>query len=285
MSTTTVTITTTITATVTTVTTTINLLKPPSLGPALLIRVSLVQAGQSPFFQPWDIKDPRSRIGSMMQVIKEQPSIFGQTRSTPFISPELYRARQPRAITHAWTACTVYSARTPSTEAWAMRVVVEGSSAVLRSPPLPLHEDPNAFTATGKVNTHALLDRLAAVQSLLLYQIIKCYDGDLMLASHADRDSPVLLEWAVELGKLRNQLEKEGFGGTVINTPSGQTIAQRAPIAWEDWVLMESVRRTVIKALCVVGTYECLKGRPREFSLLPCPSSCCVGIFLLKISL
>jgi hypothetical protein len=43
--------------------------------------------------------------------------------------------------------------------------------------------------------------------------------------------------------------------------PGGQTITQRAPVAWEDWVLIESARRTILQAMCVVGTWECLQGR------------------------
>jgi len=198
------------------------------------------------------------------------PETFARTRSTPFFSSEIYRTRQPRAITHAWTACTVYAARTPATAAWASRVVIEGAAALMRSPPLPLDEDSKAFTSAGKVDTVALLDRLACVHALCMYQIIRGFDGDIMMSSHAQNDWDVLIKWALELFKIRDKLEDEGFGGTVIVTMSGQTIAQKAPASWDDWMLMESTRRTSMMAVCIIAAFYCIHNRSRKLGATGC---------------
>jgi hypothetical protein len=233
--------------------------------PPECITEQVVSCPGNEFVQPWEIKDPSTKIGYMVQQIQHVPSKFAQTRTTPFISHRLYRNRQPRAITHAWTACTVYNARTPATETWAMRVVVEGAAAVLRSPPPLVADDHNLTNIDGSINANSVLDRLSCVHALLLYQIIRLFDGDVMLATQVERDMPTFLSWIDQLVIVRDRMEEEMLGGLVMNGMNGQSIKQKAPKTWDDWILMESVRRTVIKSYCVVALFECLRNRTRMF--------------------
>jgi hypothetical protein len=148
-----------------------------------------------------------------------------------------------------------------------MRVVYEGVAALLRNPPLPVSQDPDAYTASGHVNTQHLLERLASVQALILYQTIRCFTGDALLSNSAARDCETLLDWALELTKLRNKMDDD-LGGTATVTICGRSIQQKPPPSWEDWLIIESTRRTIVQAFLVVAIASILRNSDRE-SLWP----------------
>lgn len=50
------------------------------------------------------------------------------------------------------------------------------------------------------------VERLARTQALLLYQVIRLLDGDVMLRAQGEMDTPVLHAWIHDLCSLRDNL-------------------------------------------------------------------------------
>lgn len=94
-------------------------------------------------------------------------------------------------------------------------------------------------------------DLLPSVQALLLYQIIRLFDGDIRLRAEAEVTESTLIQWAEELNRQTEQHPLR-YGNSSL-FPSNRDIS------WKDWVFKESCRRTVICAYMLQGIYSFLK--------------------------
>jgi len=86
-------------------------------------------------------------------------------------------------------------------------------------------------------------DELASVQALILYQIVRLFDGDIRQRSIAESQFPVLDMWAIHL-RQRSEFELH---------PSIQSSTYRK------WLFLESVRRTVLMAVFLKSIYHAVK--------------------------
>ncbi|KAK5987353.1 Transcription factor gsfR2-like protein [Cladobotryum mycophilum] len=169
------------------------------------------------------VHDPRSKIGFIVEEFTRLHTTFAQKRATYFMHPRLYTTQLPKAILIAFSAASSYANRTPETKGWAMRVILDAVREVHR-------EGERASTQ---------VDRLARVQALLMLNTIRIFDGDVGMRAAAEREMSVAIAWAKDLAELRNEME-DGL-------PSSAHITkERLPKSWESWIMLESVRRTVI---------------------------------------
>jgi hypothetical protein len=85
----------------------------------------------------------------------------------------------------------------------------------------------------------SLEDELASVQALIIYQIIRLFDGDIRQRGMAEAHFQILTAWAMHL-RQRSEFEL---------TPSLQSSPYRK------WLFIESARRTVLMAIFLQAIY------------------------------
>lgn len=112
---------------------------------------------------------------------------------------------------------------------------------------------------------HAPVETLARTQALLLYQIIRFFDGDILARASADA---TFSELSSSLSALSRHISWSGDGmlyGCVtpdrdIDLPPFQPPPSSEP--WREWIFQESARRTFMIASFFVNTWKMLTGRP-----------------------
>ena len=88
-------------------------------------------------------------------------------------------------------------------------------------------------------------DTLVGVQALVIYQIIRLFDGDIRQRANAERQFPLLDAWTCRLRSLANNLMSD-------NSVAHWSLYQR-------WIFIESARRTVMMSVMVQAIYTVVK--------------------------
>ena len=96
---------------------------------------------------------------------------------------------------------------------------------------------------------------LAALQALLLYQIMRLFDGDISLRASAEADQAIIISWANELESRRLSTVQQGSSTAMLMHGVGPV----ASSDWELWLLEESIKRTTLTCLLLKGIYDYLK--------------------------
>ena len=101
------------------------------------------------------------------------------------------------------------------------------------------------------IKSTSFLDTLAHTQSLVLYQIIRLFDGDIAVRAAAERTIPDLEESVMYLlARVRFDVALESDFVTVVPTRA----------AWRDWIMHESGRRTALFCFFFLQVYRLLAG-------------------------
>ncbi|KIW80743.1 hypothetical protein Z517_07359 [Fonsecaea pedrosoi CBS 271.37] len=152
--------------------------------------------------------------------MKTYPRLFARQAETPFIHKSLYPDLKPRSIRAALTVCA------------ASENVVEANKSMLFR---ILDAEVVDLLQPGSGSTPTLLEDLAKLQAIVLYQIIRLFDGGLSQLTVLEQQADMLK--ALALGLLqRSDVE-----------------LRDAQPGWESWILAESVRRTVLLVFLVYG--------------------------------
>ncbi|OCL15266.1 hypothetical protein AOQ84DRAFT_384152 [Glonium stellatum] len=144
--------------------------------------------------------------------------------STPFMHEVLYQDWQPPAYQDACALSALYLMKTPKNKTIIVRTIISKISSLLSSSIL-----------------WSLVENLAAVQALIIYQIVRMFDGDLNQRPLIDQHNTLLAKWTDELW-TRSFNEPQSF----------KTQHQR-------WVFYESLRRTVMISAFLRGAWSCVK--------------------------
>ncbi|KAH8653802.1 hypothetical protein BX600DRAFT_553451 [Xylariales sp. PMI_506] len=184
-------------------------------------------------FEPWQVYDPTTKIHFVVQSVKQYPITYANDNQTPWMHRHLYKDHMAPSMRTCFSVSTLYSSMTDSNKTSVFRVLLQ-SIEELR------HQ---AATATTP------FEKLARAQALFMYQIIRLFDGDPSLKSHADKDMPLLVKWLDDLRKVRENL---GMPSDLDETK----LRSNPPSSWEHWVFAESVRRTILIAYCFVGLWN-----------------------------
>ncbi|KNG84658.1 hypothetical protein ANOM_006126 [Aspergillus nomiae NRRL 13137] len=188
-------------------------------SPPLLAVPTLLPAGYFPETSAID----KWSTKQLLQSIKSYPRMFARSRKAPFIHHRLYDVYLPEAIQDAFTVSVSYYNRTPETEDTIFRILEAKTANLLNQ-----HHPENT-----------LEEFLAAVQALLIFHIIQLFDGDIRQRSLAEQNMDTLRAWTMRLQVRASELGP-------------------AP-TWREWILAESVRRTVIVSILIEGLYSVLK--------------------------
>ena len=167
------------------------------------------------------------------------PYIFASTGQNMFIHRQTMQAVHTPSLQQAMSACALYAIKTPHTQAVVHQVLQSNVQDLLAS------TDPSSSS---------YLNLLTATQALLLYQLMRLFDGDDQLRLSAEADEAITLLWAKEL-RLRvchvaprqDKTAPASFA-TFSRTPEDEE--------WLAWLFSESIRRTVVTAFMLQGVYN-----------------------------
>ncbi|KAK1991158.1 hypothetical protein LX36DRAFT_663572 [Colletotrichum falcatum] len=207
----------------------------------------------------------------------------------PFIHRSLYAesGHFPACIQNAFAAASAYYAKTALNETFVYRILDDRAAALVAAGQ-PIGGD-GPLSAAAMLDTR---DHLARVHALFVYTVIRLFDGSVSQRAAAEDHLPTLDLWSRQLwesaladvGSLSQswvpQPSKYGPGGSGLSAPwevaasaaaaatenvgdrhTRQDTFETNLLAWNLWVLSESIRRTWILVSCTVGIYHALKGR------------------------
>jgi hypothetical protein len=167
--------------------------------------------------------------------IKKYPEFYKRGQ-TPFLHRSLYSEHTPQVIEDVLSACALYCGKNVANETLVYRDIgrkawdLAGRNILLQRP----------------------LDMLTYTQALLLYQIIRLFDGDIRQRADAESHERVLKDWTEQLQTRFQALP------SIASSASSLSEAITSS-SWKDWIYQESCRRTVLASYMLQGVYSFLK--------------------------
>ncbi|KAB8211763.1 hypothetical protein BDV34DRAFT_184259, partial [Aspergillus parasiticus] len=179
----------------------------------------------------------QERIVNAVKRLKVYPDLFVREGKTPFIHPGLYQDHPPGSIQDALMVCALYKEKNKANEAWVLRGINSKTAGLL---------DRSAQSQL------PVLEQLAAVQALILYQIIRLFDGDIRQRAEAERTDQTMSSWIKQLQLYMKPADSD------LQVDYCPAVGGKND-HWQSWLLDESVRRTVITCYTLQGMYCFLK--------------------------
>ncbi|KAF6843640.1 hypothetical protein CMUS01_01897 [Colletotrichum musicola] len=209
----------------------------------------------------------------------------GQNGIAPFVHPALYLPTTngadglPPVLQDCFCACAAYAAKNDDNAALVLGVIEAKATALLYVP---------------EQATWTLPQQVAALQALVMYQIMRWFDGDIRQRVLADSAEPVLAAWTSALQARVGAAvfaTEEAMPSVVLpephvppqqqsssssstyqhdqalspaqsrsNTPGGGRVTQEElKAAWRRWLMAESIRRVLVMAHLVRAVYATAK--------------------------
>ncbi|PIA98031.1 hypothetical protein CB0940_06436 [Cercospora beticola] len=174
------------------------------------------------------------------------PKCFVEQAQTSFIHRSLMQSRPDPALQDALSVAALYFLRNDSNRLLAIR---------------NLEHKARQLIATTNLQAISRARLLAAAQALLVYQLIRLFDGDIRLRAQAEADEAFLSAW---VDHLRSDISL--MAPNNLNSETGQNSLSTRD--WQSWLFEESTRRTIIVSMLLKGIYHFLKtGRDTEQDL------------------
>jgi len=156
------------------------------------------------------------------------PQLVQQNRS-PFIHPDSYQHMPPGIYQDLLGVSAMYSQKTPQSQTVTFSMLDSRVSSLLTA---------------SRSSCWSIKDYLVGVQSLIMYQIIRLFDGDIRQRANAERHLTLLESWTIRLQSMGNNCQHDDTSPESL---------------YEYWVLIESIRRTVIMSVMLQAMYSILK--------------------------
>ncbi|KAJ2977027.1 hypothetical protein NQ176_g4607 [Zarea fungicola] len=167
---------------------------------------------------------------------------------SPFIHSQLYQQDSPSHIQLAFTTCAAYFSKTEATTSFVMRILEEQSATLV--------EQSNALDPT-ILSTGQHVSR---TQALLIYQIIRLFDGDIRSRAQAEDRLDVLLSWATQMWESARLSAAASLSSDPLGSqPNAFKLDGSTSALWRAWYLAESVRRTYVLSAFLQGVYLTMK--------------------------
>lgn len=163
--------------------------------------------------EPWHLYDPKQPLHYIYQRLKTFTNDVATRSATPFLHPHLYKGYMPPSMLSCFSANVLYANRTPTNAAMVMRVLHTSARDLV------VAEERRAVPATP-------VEKLARVQALLLYQVMRLLDGDVMLRAQGEKDMVLLRTWLRDLCRVRENL------GDLAKL-EGSALRRQSPVPWE----------------------------------------------------
>lgn len=159
----------------------------------------------------------------VIEQYKSYPRAFAQFGETTFVHKSLHSEPPLRSIRSAFGICAAYLGVTEQNKSIFFRVLDAEVSALIQTD-----------------SDVSLSEELSSMQALMLYQIIRLFDGDLQHRKTVEQQANLLRIRALRL--LRR-------AETELHVPQP---------SWEGWTLVEGIRRTVLLVFMVHGLQSVL---------------------------
>ena len=194
----------------------------------------------------------RPRVEFVARRLAAIPRRFASQAQTMFIHRMNFQYTCPTALQDAMSACALYSMKTEANQALVFGHVQQKCQQLVTS------TDAQSASKT---------ELLAALQALVLYQMIRLFDGDVHLRALAEADESVTLQWANRLKTLlrdstvvrhsaASPITRVGFHSS---SSHQRGISVDSSDNWQYWLTTESIRRTIITTYVLSGIYNFLK--------------------------
>ncbi|ATZ50136.1 hypothetical protein BCIN_05g05140 [Botrytis cinerea B05.10] len=184
----------------------------------------------------------QARVEFVAKRLTRIPRTFAQHGHTMFIHHIQFQQSCSPALQDAMSACALYCMKSVANQALVFRNLENKCQQLIAST--------NMLLASRT-------DLLEALQALLLYQLMRLFDGDIRLRAHAEVDESVAILWASQLNALTFNAEDTAMAAPGSIDTSIVTVDRRSD--WQSWLVNESIRRTVITAFMLKGVYSFLK--------------------------
>jgi hypothetical protein len=175
------------------------------------------------------------RVNFVSLQLKKYPEMLYRHGQTPFLHRQLNNEYTSQVLEDVASACALYCGKNAANE----RVVYGDLSRKARD------------IAAAQFSLETPLKRLACTQALILYQIIRLFDGDIRQRADAESHEPILKEWTDHLHMAVHPLP------TIMSDPSSSEAI--ASSGWKGWIYQESCRRTILTSHMLQGVYSYLK--------------------------
>ncbi|RYN88349.1 hypothetical protein AA0119_g11912 [Alternaria tenuissima] len=199
----------------------------------------------------------RPRVEFVAKRLAAIPRRFASQAQTMFIHRMHFQYTCPTALQDAMSACALYSIKNEANQALVFGHVQQKCQQLVTS------TDAHSASKT---------ELLAALQALVLYQMIRLFDGDIRLRALAEADESVTLQWANRLKTLlrdggavmrhsaaSSPITRVGFHPSSSSPSSPRDIPVDSSDNWLYWLTTESIRRTIITTHVLSGIYNFLK--------------------------
>lgn len=184
----------------------------------------------------------QDRVEFVAKRLRLLPRTFAEQDQTIFIHRVQFQRRLSPLLQDAMSMCALYCLKCDANQ-----------TLVLNT----LQQKCLSLVATFDILQAAPMEVLAALQSLLMYQVIRLFDGDIRLRAQAEADEPITLLWASHLRtQMCNSSRAISFGPPFSET---QVTDASFESPWVSWLDDESIRRTVIVTHMLSGIYNFLK--------------------------
>lgn len=215
--------------------------------------------------ETWDLRhsphDPACvttvELEPFIRAVEEMLQCWVRNGHNSFIHGRLFEKGMPTCLQDAFTTLAAYVGRTPAVKETILQIAHDRASVLVHQ------STPTAAGAKG------ILDHLARVQALFVYEFIQLFDVSARLRASAERLLPTLRRWVVQMWEVVRQYQGEDSS---IGRHPLQWMATNfdreydaSSEVWRLWILTESVRRTHlvvdtvmnIQEIMTVGIAEC----------------------------
>lgn len=197
---------------------------------------------------PQDLPDTSadSHLDSFIKCIQNWLVNWVTEGRSPLHHHQLYQPGMPRHVQDAYTTMAMYRIKNPGNTYITFRIIEERVTQLLDDQALE-----NSIYPSQDIFSH-----LSRVQSLLTYQVIRLFDGDIGVRARADAQLSTLAQWSREMLAATEEFLSRN------KCPISHGVqfeTEFAKVIWRSWIIVESVRRTWIVSNYIQQTYLFLK--------------------------
>lgn len=169
----------------------------------------------------------RERIRYIIRKLVGYPEKLLRYGKTAFVHPQAYQMVMSPALQDACCAAALYSGKNEINEVMIWEIISTKANHLV---------EPRA--------SWSISEHLAHLQALIVFQIIRLFDGDIRQRAEAERHQHILTQWTQQLS--------DRTGATMHN-------GRAVPSSWESWVFEEIVRRTLLVSSMVQSMFSIQK--------------------------
>lgn len=198
-----------------------------------------------------------SMLKRYVSVIQHWLKSWVMSGSNPFIHSHLYRTRFPTRVQVAYTALSAYINRTETNSEIILGIIESQAKELVINPDISVKGAPEPLD---------LLEQLARVHALMVYQIICLFDGDIRSRHLAEGRAHILDRWVAQMVECASSslyllsltLDPLDPAETTSRVDP-QSLTGDTEHLWHTWILAESIRRTWLTATGLQALYLTLQ--------------------------